>query len=193
MDKENEARGRYGYIDAHRKSQLLKTVVSGAIVLALLILGVIIFGTKKNWLMIPAMLMVIPTANFFVGFAAFAKFRTAPKEKYEILGNFENQDMLLSDLILVDAKGKRMPVEFAVVYKNGVVAWSSYCGKRFRPEDAEIPVNDVLKRRGIPMRMKLFSNWEEFLTRIDQVETAEGDSELRRVDLAKEAVISVSM
>ena len=78
---ENEARGRYGYIDAHRKSQLLKAVICGAIVLLLLILGVLIWGSKKNWLMIPAMLMVIPTANFFVAFAAFAKFHTAPKEK----------------------------------------------------------------------------------------------------------------
>ncbi|MCJ7834488.1 hypothetical protein MUB23_03630 [Cuneatibacter sp. NSJ-177] len=190
---ENEARGRYGYIDAHRKSQLLKAVICGAIVLLLLILGVLIWGSKKNWLMIPAMLMVIPTANFFVAFAAFAKFHTAPKEKYELLGNFENQDMLLSDLILVDEKGRRMPVEFAVVYKNGVVAFSSVCGKRFRSEDAEIPVNDVLKRRGIPMRMKLYSNWDEFLERIDKVEMAGDESEKKRIDLAKEAVISTSM
>ena len=190
---DNEARGRYGYIDAHRKSQLLKAVICGAIVLLLLILGVLIWGSKKNWLMIPAMLMVIPTANFFVAFAAFAKFHTAPKEKYELLGNFENQDILLSDLILVDEKGRRMPVEFAVVYKNGVIAFSSACGKRSRSEDAEIPVNDVLKRRGIPMRMKLYSNWDEFLERIDKVEMAGDESEKKRIDLAKEAVISTSM
>ena len=128
-----------------------------------------------------------------MAFAAFAKFHTAPKEKYELLGNFENQDMLLSDLILVDEKGRRMPVEFAVVYKNGVIAFSSACGKRFRSEDAEIPVNDVLKRRGIPMRMKLYANWNEFLDRIDKVEMAGDESEKKRIDLAKEAVISTSM
>lgn len=191
MKNNDDARGRYGYIDAHKKAQLIKTVIGGLVVLALMTLGYLLL--ERNWLLIPAMLMVIPTANAFVAYAAFAKFHTAPADKHTMLGNFENAGMLLSDLVLVDDKGKRMPVEFAVIYKNGIVAWSSYCGKRFRPEAAEIPVNDTLKRRGIPMRIKVFGNWEEFLERIDQVEPAESEPEKRRIQLAREAVISRSM
>ena len=192
MRNDDEPRGRYGYIERHKKAQLIKTVIGASIVLVLIVLGYALLG-KKNWLMIPAMLTVIPTANAFVAYAAFSKFHSAPQEKYAMLGNFENADMLLSDLVLVDEKGKRMPVEFAVIYRNGIVAWSSYCGSRFRPEAAEIPVNDTLKRRGIPMRMKLYGDWEEFLKRVDQVEPAEDETEQKRIQLAREAVISRSM
>ncbi len=192
MKNSDEARGHYGYIDVHKKAQLVKTVIGASIVLALIVVGYLLMG-KRNWLMIPAMLTVIPTANAFVAYAAFAKFHTAPREKYQTLGNFENAGMLLSDLVLVDDKGKRMPVEFAVIYKNGIVAWSSYCGSRFRPEAAEIPVNDTLKRRDIPMRMKVYGDWEEFLRRIDQVEPAGDEAESKRIQLAREAVISRSM
>lgn len=192
MRMEEETRGWYGYIEAHKKSQLIKTGIGAAIVLVLMVLGYILLG-ERNWLLIPAMLAVIPTANAFVAYAAFSKFQTAPRDKYEMLGHFENAGMLLSDLVLVDEKGKRMPVEFVVIYKNGVVGWSSYCGTRFRPEAAEIPVNDTLKRRGIPMRFKVYGDWDEFLKRIDQVEPAGDEAEKQRIKLAREAVISRSM
>lgn len=83
-----------------------------------------------------------------------------------------------------------MHAEFAVVYKNGVIAYSY--SRKWKPGDIELTINDILQRRGIPMRMKVYSSWEEFMDRINGLEAPDSESE-KRVSMAKEAVLSACL
>ena len=169
MMKEAIEKGHYGYIDRRKKNQLIKTLICAVVIVFLAGLGYMIFGTKLNFIMVPAM---------------------ASAEHYAAVRAYDEQGMLLSDLVIVNAKGARMHAEFAVVYKNGVIAYSY--SRKWKPGDIELTINDILQRRGIPMRMKVYSSWEEFMERINGLEAPDSESE-KRVSMAKEAVLSACL
>ena len=64
--------------------------------------------------------------------------------------------------------------------------------RKWKPGDIELTINDILQRRGIPMRMKVYSSWEEFMERINGLEAPDSESE-KRVSMAKEAVLSACL
>lgn len=190
MMKEAIAKGKYGYLKRRRTNQFIKALLCALVVVALVVIGIMIFGTKKNYIMIPAMLMVIPMANFLVTALALVQYEPGSEEQHEALRAFEEHDMLLSDLVVVNEKGARMFAPFAVVYRNGVIAYGR--GKRWKPVDLEITINDILKRHGIPMRLKVYTDWNAFLERLNGVEAPDAESE-KRVELAKEALLSTCL
>ena len=184
-------RGTYGYIK-HRQSFLFKMTLACAAAVALLAtVGYVIWRTRFNLLMIPSMLCVLPMANYLASYAAMAKYHTPSEELYEAVKTYDAAGMLMSDMIIVGEKGRRAGLDFAVIYKNGIVG---YQGNEKESRDrVEITVNDTLKSRGIPMRIKVFRNFEEFQTRLADVPAVIEEADARKIGLAKEAVKSVIM
>lgn len=180
-------KGCYGYADYRRKNLLIKALVCAAISVFFIVLGLIIYKKKLNYLMIPGMLMVLPFANFAATFISIMKFRSAPTERYAQVKNFETQGMLLSDLVVVTEAGKRMYAEFAVVYRNGIVMYGS--DTRWKTQDMETHFNAKLRKRGLTIRLKAYHDFDEFLVRINGLEAAEDETSRRRVELARETVL----
>ena len=184
-------RGTYGYIK-HRQSFLFKMTLACAAAVALLAtIGFVIWRTRFNLFMIPSMLCVLPMANFLASYAAMMKYHTPSEELYAAVKAYDDAGMLMSDMIVVDEKGRRAGLDFAVIYKNGIVG---YQGSEKESRDrVEITVNDTLKSRGIPMRIKVFRNFDEFQTRLADVPAVIEEADARKIGLAKEAVKSVIM
>ena len=100
-------KGQYGYLK-HRQNHLFRmTLFCAGAVLILAAIGFLIWHTRFNILMMPAMLCVIPLANFMASYLAVVSYHSAPQERHDALLEYENADMLLSDLIIVDSNGKR--------------------------------------------------------------------------------------
>lgn len=191
MLNEKITRGQYGYIDYKKKNLGIKSLVIGLFILVLCIIGLIIFGTIKNYIMVPSMVSVIPFANVFASFCAMFKFNTASPDKYSMVRNYEDAGMLLSDLIIVDADGKRFPCEFAVVYKGGVVVYSeTVTNEKYKPESY---MNEIFRKHGIGMRLKIYNDFDEFLKRIDGITISTDDVDTKTIELAKETIINCSM
>ncbi len=184
-------KGQYGYMKRRKDHNFRFTLFCAALVLAFAVAGFLIWHTRFNYLMIPAMLCVIPMANFAVSFLAISKYFTPPEELHEMLSSYEKAGLLLCDMVIVDDKGGRTGLPFAVVYKNGVVAWQA--NAKEKKDAAEITINSTLKRRGIPMRAKIYKDWQDFMDRVQEIEPVLEDEYVRRVELAREAVLSVSM
>jgi len=185
----NSNKGIYGYINGRKKRLTLFCACLAFVIIAIVVAGLLIWKTTKNYLMVPALFTAIPFANLFATLMAYIKFKTPEKEKYAYLKHFDEEGMLLSELLVVDDKGKRYFVDFAIIYKGGIVAYTS------AKYDKAIPtnyINNILKKRGVPMNIKLYDSWEEFTTRVSELEKPEGD-ELRKCELACESLLSVSM
>ncbi len=187
------SRGKYGYMDYRRKNLLIKAIISAAFAALFIVLGLIIFNTEKNYLMIPGMLMVLPFANFAASYFSVMKYRTADIEKYTMVKNYDDCGMLLCDLAVVTETGKRMYAEFAVVYKGGIVMYGS--DKKWKTNDMETHFNQKLRARGLNIRLKAYHDFDEFLTRINAVDPADAndDAGRRREELARETVINSCM
>ena len=193
MINEKLTRGEYGYINYRKKNLLVKSLIMAAFIIAVIVVGLIIFRTIKNWLMLPSLLTVIPFANAFSTYLAIFKYKTADANDYSMVKNFEAAGMLMSDLIIVDADGKRFHSEFGVIYKGGVVLYSSSIDKeKYKPESH---LNDLFKNRGISMRAVFFNDWDKFLDRINDLPECDNNDEkaLRNIELAKETIINTCM
>ena len=184
-------KGQYGYLLYKKKHNLHMTLFCVAAVLALMGLGMIIFRTRFNLLMVPAMLCVIPMANYLVAWLALARFTPLEAQKQAQLTEYEAAGMLLNDLVIVDEKGKRAGLPAAVMYKGGIVGYQP--DARDSKDAVEITVNDTLKRRGIPMRIKVYRDWDEFCTRLSEVPAQVEEDSVRCLELARTAVLSVAM
>ncbi|MBQ6359647.1 MAG: hypothetical protein IJJ25_00670 [Lachnospiraceae bacterium] len=184
-------RGTYGYIK-HRQSFLFKMTLACAAAVALLAtIGFIIWRTRFNLLMIPSMLCVLPLANYLASYAAMAKYHTPSEELFAAVKAYDDAGMLMSDMIVVDEKGRRAGLDLAVIYKNGIVG---YQGNEKESRDrVEITINDTLKSRGIPMRIKVFRNFNEFTARLSDVPAVIEEADARKISLAKDAVKGVIM
>lgn len=187
MINEKIQRGTYGYIDYRKKNLGIKSLIIGAFVVVIGIIGYIIFGTIRNYLMIPSMISVIPFANSFATFVAVFKFRTEPADRYSMVRNFDDEGMLLSDLIIVDKDGKRFPVPFAVIHSSGITAYSYNTENNYKPE---IQINDTLKNRGLNYRIKIETDFDTFISKLENVyEIEDKDTS----NLVRETLINCSM
>ena len=182
-------RGTYGYINARKKSLLIKTLFFAIIIIALIIIGLLVFGYFKNGLLIPSMILVAPFANFFASYMAVVRFKTPPADMYSKLRHYDDAGMLLSDNIIVDEKGKRYLVEFIVFHDNGIIGYSkSVISEKYIPESH---INNTLSGRGIPFRFKIINDFDEFLKAIDGLSIS--DEENQNIEIAMETVINASM
>ncbi len=77
------AKGNYGYVEKRAKTQLVYAIMCALVVAFLVILGIQIYGTKLNIIMVPAMFMVITFANYFVAFIAVSNFRSGSEQQRE--------------------------------------------------------------------------------------------------------------
>ncbi len=184
-------RGEYGYLDYRHRHLRMMSLICIAAVAACLIIGFAIWHTRKNAMMIPAVLLVLPAANYVVSYLAVFVYHTAPKQQHEALLSYEQAGMLLSDLIIVDEKQHRSGLDFVVIYKNAAVGYQSR--QKDSKDAVEITINDVLKRRGLPMRIRVYRDWDEFLQRLGDVEPKIEEEAERRIRIARDAIVGVSM
>ena len=184
-------KGTYGYADFQRRNLLIKALVCAAFVVLFIVLGLVIFHTKRNYLMIPGMLMVLPFANFMASYISWVKFHSAKPEQYAMVKNFEESGMLLCDLAVVNDAGKRMFAEFAVIYRNGVLVYGS--DTRWKTQDMDTHFNAKLRSRGLTIRLRSYHDFDKFLARINGLEPPDDETSRRRVELARETLLNSSM
>lgn len=184
-------KGEYGYLKTNQRYNLTMAVICAVVVVIMISIGFALWHTRLNMLMIPAMVCVIPTANYLVAFLAVCMFDTPDAAQYEQIKAFDEAGMLVSELVLVDEKGGRNNVDFCVVYTGGVVAFQST--RKDTRDMTEITVNQTMKRRSIPMRMKVYRNWNEFIKRLNQLEQPSCEEDMAKIRQAQETLISISI
>ncbi len=184
-----KAKGIYGSINNRKKTHIIISVCLLALIGILILIGYLVFGNFTNIIMLPALLIAIPFANFVATLFAIIKFKSAEPEKYAMMRHFDEAGMLLSDMVIVDSDGKRYYCEFIVIYKNGIVAYTT---SKFRPQTLEIYVNDMMKHHGVGLNIKVYTDWDAFLSRIDGAEAPDEESK-RKCELAQETLLLSSM
>ena len=162
-------KGQYDYLVYRRKQQLLAALICAFFVVAFVAAGLLIFHKRKNLLMIPGLMMVLPMANFLVTYLAIAAFKPLSAERREQVKAFDDAGMSLYHLIYVDEKGKRQYLDYTVVYQNAIVA---YCSKITKERKAPVETDCILrlKKKNINLRLKIYTEWEAFMERLGDID-----------------------
>lgn len=186
-------KGTYGYMEGRKSQYFTWSLVSFLAMAAFIAAGILIWHTRKNLLMVPGLLLVIPFANFISVYISLAAgSHDLPAEKREALRSFEEAGMLLYHLMYCDEKGKRHYMDVTLVYQNAVISYCSHL-KAERKTDIETDCITRFKKKGIPLRLKVYTDWDEFLKRCETVEPAVPEAELVKVEKAMEQFMNLCL
>ena len=92
----------------------------------------------------------------------------------------------------VDEKGKRHFLDHVVVYQNAVVA---YCSNI--KADERVPVESDcivrLKKKNINLRLKIYTDWEEYKARLKEIAPEVPEDQVKLVEKAQETLLNMCL
>ena len=122
--KEKKLRsGDFGYIDAHKRRQLIKVIVWIVIIAAVVIGGWIYFGDRMNMATVVGIVLVLPAAKSLVGLVLIYPYRTGDAGEYEkICGIVGDKCQVMADLVLTRYEGS-MCITMAMFHGGNIFAY----------------------------------------------------------------------
>ena len=186
-------KGSYEYLAARKRQYIAYAVLCAVGVAGFLALGFLIAHTKKTILILPALFCVIPFSNFvsaLIAMSAGASY--LPDDKRAVVHRFEDSGMLYYHLMYCDEKGKRQFLDCVVFYQGGIVAYCSKL-KAERKTDIESDCITRLKKKGTSLRLKIYTDWNEFCERIAQIEDVVPEEEAKKVEKAEEQFLNLCL
>ena len=167
---EKKEKGMYGYIEYHKKMQLIKTIVMFLIVLLVYLTGILTTKTRENILTVVAIVGVLPSAKMLVSYIVLFKYKSPDKDKYDELNNISKGGVLLSDCVITSTD-KRFYIEFAYVTDSCI-----YCFTESRTKDykkIETSVEEFIKKCGDYVSVNIIDNFENYKSRVSTAEIPE--------------------
>lgn len=160
-----ENKGSYGYIDAHKKMQLLRTILLFLLPLALFFIGLYTTKTRSNYFTIIAVVGCLPGCKSLVNVIAFLKRHSLPQDLYQEFASHIGTMEVAYELILTTYE-ITCPVHCAVISGNEIAAYSTHPKADFKKISAHIET--TMKNNGLNgVHVHLFSDLSQFLTRVD--------------------------
>ena len=185
-------KGTYEYLSARKQQQLRFTLVFAFLVLAFVLSGLLIFKQRKNILVLPGIMMVLPMANFLVTYLALGGSKPLSPERREQVRAYEDSGLALYHLMFVDEKGKRHYLDHTVVYHNAIVAYSS----RIKAEEKTSVESDCivrLRKKGVSQRIKIYTDWNEYLKRLEEIAPEVPEDQVKSVEKAQELLLGMCL
>lgn len=186
-------KGSYEYLAARKRQYLAWAVICALLVAGFFLLGWLLTHTRKNIFILPALFSVIPFANFVSALIAMSSGASyLPADRRETVRRFEEAGMLYYHLMYCDEKGKRQFLDCVVFYQGGIVAYCSKL-KAERKTDIESDCITRLKKKGTTLRLKLYTDWDEFAARVSDIEDAVPEDEAKKVEKAEEQFLNLCL
>ena len=186
-------KGSYEYLAARRRQYMAYAILCALLVAGFFLLGWFLTHTRKNIFILPALFSVIPFANFVSAYIAMSSGASyLDEEKRAAMRRFEEAGMLYYHLMYCDEKGKRQFLDCVVFYQGGIVAYCSKL-KAERKTDVESDCITRLKKKGTSMRLKIYTDWDEFAARIANVEAVVPEEDAKKVERAEEQFLNLCL
>lgn len=185
-------KGQYEYLSARKRQQLRFALCCAFLVLCFFISGLLIYKSQKNLLVVPAALMVLPMANFSVTYLALGKGQPLSEDKRREVATFEELGLGLYHLVYVDEKGKRHFLAHCVTYQNAIVAYGPTV-----KEEERVPLESDcilrLKAKNVNLRLKIYRDWKEYMTRLSEIPEALPEDQRPVVERIQEIMLGMCL
>lgn len=139
-------KGAYGYIDAHKKRQLLKTIIFFLLPIAIFVTGFLTTKTKENYFTIVAVVGCLPACKELVNVLMFWKRRSMPQKLYQEISAHAGELMAAYELLLTTYEAT-YPILAVVISRNHVAGYTEVSDRNLKK--AEDYIRTVLKDNGI--------------------------------------------
>lgn len=158
-------KGEYGYTDAHKKAQALKTLVFFLIPVGIFLLGYLTTGGRNNLFTVVALVGCLPGCKELVNVLMFAKRKSMPRELYEEIASHVGDMTAAYELVLTTYE-KNYPIHSIVICGNEIVGYTTK--RELDLKKAAAHMESTLKSNGISgVHVHIFPELKQFLDRVD--------------------------
>ena len=158
-------KGEWGYTDAHKRSQILKTFLFFLIPISIFVLGYVTTGTKRNYFTILAIVGCLPACKEMVNVLMFLKRRSMPKGLYEEI-EAHGGKLTRSYELDLSTNEKNYPVHSLVISGNEIAGYTTMKNTDLKPLQEHIV--KMLKENGISgIHVHIFPDLKTYLDRVD--------------------------
>lgn len=177
-------KGESGYLKERQKRGWLYVILFAAIIAALLIIGLIIWGSNQNILTVAAIVMVLPAAHFAVNLIMIATKKPSSAEIMRLTDESAPDLIRLYDLVIGTTK-KPVGTEAVVISDSAVCIFET--SKEVDVDFLTEQVNNFLHGDSIFINVNVYTDRTKFLNRIAflQQSLAAGGKGLRKDRVGK--------
>lgn len=158
-------KGQPGYLSGKKKQDLIKTILEFAVVIALLVIGYVTTGTRKNLLTVVAILGCLPAAKALVGVITLYPYRSIDAIKGTEVEEKTGYLQKSYDMVITTYR-KNIPIDCIVVSPHMICGYLPHekADLRF----AETYLKQILSQNGFGSpTVKLFAEYPAFLSRVE--------------------------
>lgn len=158
-------KGDIGYFENLKKREFMKCSMQWVLVLALLIIGYIVFGTKLNILTFMAVLGCLPAAKATVGVVVKWPLKPLDEERTAQIEACSSNLTTSYDVVLTSTE-KIMPIEAMVISNHTVYGFTTH--EKVGPEaTAHYMKNFFLQNDCGKINVKIFHEFVPFISRVE--------------------------
>ena len=158
-------KGDYGYIDAHKKAQLLKTFIFFLLPAVIFIIGYVTAKSRMNLFTVVAVVGCLPACKELVNVIMFWKRHSLPRELYEEMEQHMAGMEHAYELVLT-TYDKNYPVHSLVIRGNEVAGYTTLKDTDLKPLEAHI--TKILKENRLSaVHVHIFPDLKTYLDRAD--------------------------
>ena len=171
-------KGEFGYLNYRKKLNLIKMIVSFAVVAAVLIIGFIVYKTRANIFTVAAIVLVLPAAKMAVAYFVVLPHKPADNEleKDELKEKVESKSGSLGvyyDLIFSNSK-KPIGTQAVVVSDAAVIALTNE--NNADKKLFETSLKDFMANDSRSVNVTLYNDEKSFLSRVSTLALSKDDS-----------------
>lgn len=175
MSKLTVDKGSYGYVDTYKKHQLKKVLMWVGFIVAIIIVGFIVFKTRKNYATILAVLLVLPAAKTLVAYIIMIPFKTDKQEYYQEVSKLINDKMtLLSDLVVTKYEGVMM-YSLVVIIQGNVYAFVH--PQKIKVNQLKSYMTTIVRQCGGDQDAEIFESFDDFKMKISKLSKEAAETE----------------
>lgn len=161
-------KGHHGYIKRKKRMLLAEVLFLLAGIIGLIVIGVVVTGSRKNLLTVVAIVTVIPMVNQLVVLIALWKFQSRPVQEYEQVAAAVGKGVLDTELVITSKTDKTFLLDYACIHEKGVICYCS--DKNVSAKKAEDYIQSFMKANSLKTDVFLIRDWKNFLNRIQELE-----------------------
>ena len=168
-------KGEWGYLEQEKKRSVIYMIVLFAIALGIFFIGYLMTGKKENVASVLAVLTLLPASKAVVSVIMFLRTPKYDEQVYQTVSACAGNVPVLYQLYLTSYQ-KNFPLSCVAVKGNNLMCYTEFetCDGKACEEHVEA----LLKQnRNKNVNMKVFTDKNKFLERIEQLQTQDAVSQ----------------
>ena len=163
-------KGTYGYIGKRKLTNLAITLVF-VVIIGLMVAFAKVWAPKdyRNILLVMAILMVLPGANFLVQLLIILPYKDVEQEEYQHMKEIAGTGIFYTGLHVTGSQIATISLDYAYVHPNGIVCLTS--DMKLDLKKSETYIESMLRVGGIDTMVKLYTDRKAFETRVEDLQS----------------------